>query len=95
MFNIVMRLVYMKTDLLINEYKYYQSVKSKLMEESEGKFALIKGQELFGLFDTDMDAYQVGVSKFGNAPFLIIRVANEEENYWIPTLELGLLNADY
>lgn len=90
-----MRLVYMQTDLLINEYKYYQSVKSKLMEESERKYALIKGQELFGLFDTDMDAYQVGVSKFGNAPFLIIRVANEEENYWIPVLELGLLNADY
>lgn len=85
----------MSTNLLSDEYKYYQTIKLKLLEESEGKYALIKGQELLGLFDTDMDAYQVGVSKFGKAPFLIIKVANEEESYWIPTLELGLLNADY
>jgi hypothetical protein len=85
----------MKTDLLIDEYKYYQGVKSKLIEESEGKFALIKGSELLGLFDTDMDAYQVAISKFGNVPFLIIRVSREEEQYWIPALELGLLDADH
>ncbi len=85
----------MKTGLLIDEYKYYQNVKSKLLEESEGKFALIKGNELLGLFDTDMDAYQVGISKFGNVPFLIIRISKEEEQYWIPTLELGLLDANY
>lgn len=85
----------MISDLLEKENKYYQSIKQKLLEESEGKFALIKGDKLIGLFDTDMDAYQVGIDRFGNVPFLIIRVEKDEETYWMPTLELGLLNADY
>lgn len=85
----------MNMDVLINEYKYYQSIKSRLLKESEGKYALIKGNELLGLFDTDIDAYQVGVSKFGNDPFLIIKVSSEEEKYWMPTLELGLLDVNY
>ena len=45
------------------------------------KFALIKGTEIVGLFDNDMDAYEVGISKFGNVPFLIIRVSKEEAQY--------------
>lgn len=61
------------------------------MEESEEKYALIKGKALLGLFDTDMDAYQEGVSKFGNVPFLIIRVAMEEEGYWNPNSRLGII----
>lgn len=85
----------MKPEPLSEEYKYYQSVKSKLVEELEGKFALIKGNELVGLFDTDMDAYEVGVFEFGNAPFLIIRVSKEEEQYWMPFLGAESLDMVY
>lgn len=85
----------MASDVLEEENKYYLSIKQKLLEESEGKFALIKDLKLVGIFDTDMDAYQVGISRFGNVPFLIIRIESEEQKYWMPTLELGLLNADY
>ena len=82
----------MKSEPLSEEYKFYQSVKSKLVKESEGKFASIKGNELVGLFDTDMDAYEAGISKFGNVPFLIIRVSREDEQYWMPLLGAELLD---
>ena len=85
----------MKPEPLSEEYKYYQSVKSKLVEESEGKFAFIKGNELVGLFDNDMDAYEVGISKFGNVPFLIIRVSREDEQYWMPALGPELWDMGY
>lgn len=85
----------MEKDTLIEEYKFYSTIKSSLLKDSEGKYALIKGHELLGLFDTDMDAYQIGISKFGNVPFLIIRLTSEDESYWMPTLELGLLDANY
>jgi hypothetical protein len=75
------------------EYEYYESIKEELLKEHGGKFALIKGKELLGVFDTDYDAYKVGLEKCGDTPFLIVRIQRELEKRWIPALELGLLNA--
>ena len=78
---------------LDDEYNYYSSMKADLVRHNEGKFALIKGGELIGTFDTDQDAYKVGLERFGNVPFLIVRVDPDPEISWIPALSLGLLNA--
>ncbi len=79
---------------LQREYSYYLSVKSDLLKQSLGKFALIKEQNLAGVFDTDADAYKFGLEKFGNVPFLIIRIQEAEEKTWTPILQLGLINAN-
>lgn len=84
----------MGEQVLAEEYAYFAEIKSELLKDQGGKFALIKGRKLIGVFDTDTDAYQVGVMQFGNEAFLIVRISQEEEGYWIPTLELGLLDAD-
>lgn len=84
----------MDEPVLAEEYSYFAEIKSELLKDQGGKFALIKGKKLVGVFDTDTDAYQVGVMQFGNEAFLIVRITQEEESYWIPTLELGLLDAD-
>ncbi len=84
----------MGEQVLTEEYAYFAEIRAELLKEQEGKYALIKGKKLIGVFDTDTDAYQVGVMQFGNEAFLIVRISQEDEDYWIPTLELGLLDAD-
>lgn len=79
---------------LKKEYQYYLQVKPDLLKSSAGKFALIKDENVVGTFDTDADAYKVGLSKFGNVPFLIVRVQDQEERSWTPILQLGLLHAN-
>jgi hypothetical protein len=78
---------------LQKEYNYYESIKSELLGKSKGKFALIKGEELVGTFDTDQDAYKAGLLKYGNTPFLIVHITEVDEKGWVPILELGLLSA--
>ncbi len=78
---------------LKREYAHYLTIKSNLLSQSTGKFALIKGEELVGIFDTDADAYRAGLGKFGNVPFLVVHVQEGEEKSWIPVLQLGLLRA--
>ncbi len=77
---------------LQTEYQYYLRIKADLLKQYKGKFALIKKQELVGTFDTDQDAYNAGLDKFGNVPILIIRIQETEESAWIPVLSMGLLN---
>jgi hypothetical protein len=78
---------------LEEEYAYYQERKGELLKQSNGKFALVKGKELVGIFDTDQDDYKTGLLHFGNVPFLIIRIQEGDDKNWIPVLQLGLLNA--
>ncbi len=84
----------MSEQVLAEEYAYFAEIKTDLLKEQEGRYALIKGSKLIGVFDTDTDAYQVGVMQFGNEAFLIVRISQEDEYYWIPTLELELLDVD-
>jgi hypothetical protein len=78
---------------LTEEYEFYRMKKSDLVKQSNGKFALIKEKELVGIFDTDQDAYKAGLLRFGNVPFLIVRIQEADDKNWIPVLQLGLLNA--
>ena len=59
----------MDESVLSEEYSYYAEIKEKLLEEQEGRYALIKKRELVGVFDTDTDAYQVGAGSLGMKSF--------------------------
>lgn len=82
-----------ETSPLQKEYQFYLKVKADLLKQHLGKFALIKEERLAGTFDTDQDAYKAGLEKFGNVPFLIIRIQEGDEWAWIPVLSMGILNA--
>jgi len=84
----------MVNQTLSEEYAYFNEIKKELIKNYEGKYALIKGHNLVGIYDTDTDAYQVGIMQYGNEPFLIVKISQENEIFWIPTLELGLLDAN-
>jgi hypothetical protein len=79
---------------LQSEYDYYLRNKADLVLKYNGKFIVIKGEEVLGSFDTDADAYKAGLLRFGVVPFFITRVLADNEKNVIPILELGLLNAD-
>lgn len=54
--------------------------KSKLdeLKQHEGKFVLIHGQDVAGVFDTYEDAIKDGYEKFALTPFLVKRIQSFE-----------------
>jgi len=72
----------MSTEILLSEeLQYFSSIKDELLGNGPGKYALIKGQELKGLFETETDAVHQGFNFFGNVPFLVKRVTEVEPAY--------------
>ncbi len=79
---------------LEREFKYFETHKEELLKHYENQFVLIKDDTLVGAFTTEVEAYQAGIQKFGNQPFLIKKVTKEEEIALFPALTLGLINAN-
>ncbi|MBI2432065.1 MAG: hypothetical protein HYV26_04270 [Candidatus Hydrogenedentes bacterium] len=79
--------------ILADELKFFEVHQSDLFARAPRKFALIKGSQLYGCFDTQDNAYEEGARLFGNQPFLIKRILLEEPIESIPAYTLGLLHA--
>lgn len=78
---------------LREELAFFEANRASWLAEHKGKFALIKGSTLVGVFDTAENAYVEGVQRFGNVPFLIKQILEEEPVVHLPALTLGLLRA--
>ncbi|MDH0493383.1 hypothetical protein [Comamonas aquatica] len=44
-----------------------------------GKYAIVKGTEIVGVYDSYEDALKFGYNKFGLEPFLVKRIAPAEQ----------------
>lgn len=44
-----------------------------------GKWLLIKGKNITGIFNTSEAAYAEGTRRYGNRPYLVTRVIDEEK----------------
>ena len=75
------------------ELAFFESHRAEFIERGEGKFVLIKGEELVDFFDTPETAYKTGVDRFGLVPFFIRQVLREEQTHDIPAYRLGLIHA--
>jgi hypothetical protein len=64
--------------VLETELKTYEQERDRLLDAYEGKFVLIYGDQVFGAYDTEMDAITLGYQKFGNVPFLVKQVLRVE-----------------
>jgi hypothetical protein len=78
---------------LEKELETFNKLKDELLKSYKDKFALIHGEEFVGAFDTPDAAYQAGINKFEKKPFLVKRIAEQEEVYRNQALSLGLMNA--
>ena len=76
------------------EIRYFEANLENWLKDHQGKFALVKGEELIGTFDNPENAYIAGVQKFGNVPFLIRRITGQDTTVHLPALTLGLLRAN-
>lgn len=79
-------------NVLTEELRLYSKEKKNFLKSYRGQFVLIKGQKLVGSFTTEAEAYKVGVERFGNSPFLIKKVVQEEQKADIPALTIGVIN---
>jgi hypothetical protein len=78
---------------LEEEIQYYNKIKTELLKNHAGKFALIHGSDFIGAFDNAQNAYDRGVELFGSKPFLIKLIVDPEPSEQIPAFFLGLTNA--
>ncbi|MBI2817460.1 MAG: hypothetical protein HYX72_11025 [Acidobacteria bacterium] len=62
---------------LEKELAYFESIKEDLLRGNEGGFALIRGENFFGAFNSAAAANQEGVNRFGNQPFLVKRIERQ------------------
>ena len=62
---------------LQTELEYFQKHKQEYLNLYKNQFVLIKGEKFAGAFTTEAEAYQAGLEKFGNAPFLIKQVLDD------------------
>jgi len=76
-----------------DELKAFESRKGELLDIAGGKFAVFKGAEFLGVFDTPAAAFDAGVSKYGNVSFLVKRVLKEEQIEHAPAIFWGISQA--
>ena len=53
------------------EYQYYRSHEADFVQKHEGKFLGIVGEEVVGVFDTELEAYTTLKEKYGLGKFLL------------------------
>ncbi len=69
----------METTLLLGEeLKTYEREKQRLLGAYEGKFVVVRGEKVEGVFDSKEDAIKEGYARFGNVPFLVKQVLKVE-----------------
>jgi hypothetical protein len=78
---------------LETEKAFYGTIRDELLKHSNGKFALIVGEELLGVFDRPETAYAKGIEVRGNVPMLIKPITEQERVEIVPAMVLGLMNA--
>jgi len=66
------------TDLLATELKTYAEKFETLLGTHEGKFVIIRGDQMLGTFDSQLDAIAGGYRQLGNVPFLVKQVVKVE-----------------
>jgi hypothetical protein len=60
---------------LERELAYFDQHRSELVDRAKGKFALIKGESLMGIYDDQLAAIEAGYRGIGDEPFLVKQIA--------------------
>ncbi|MBI2803629.1 MAG: hypothetical protein HYX68_01430 [Planctomycetes bacterium] len=53
---------------------YVRKLPQLIEDGAEGRYALIKGEDILSLWDTQRDAIQAGRERFGLAPICVVKV---------------------
>lgn len=64
--------------VLEQELKAYDAHRDELLGAALGKYVLVHGGQLSGIFESRQDAIEAGYKQFGNVPFLVKQVLEVE-----------------
>lgn len=64
--------------LLAEELQTYEQKRDELLHRAKGKYALIKGNRVIEVFESEADAIHQGYKSFGNVPFLVKEIVEVE-----------------
>jgi hypothetical protein len=74
---------------LDTEIATYQGQRAKLVDEHNGEYVLIKGDNVVGFYKTEAEALSVGYEKFLNEPFLVRSISEAETPVFFTSLFVG------
>ena len=81
-----------KLEELEVEFRKFQEVRHELSKTHEGKFVLIKAEEIIGIFNNDKEAIEAGVDQFGDTPFFVSEITEKEfVIHFLPQLTMAEL----
>ncbi len=63
---------------LLLERKWYLANRSALLGTHGGRYIVVYNQQVFGGYDTFVEAYEAGATKYGAVPFLLQHVVDPE-----------------
>jgi len=66
---------------LEKELEYYKLHQDELVKKYNGKFIVISNNDVVGVYDTEMEAYQDSMKKYGAGKFFIQKVSPGENDY--------------
>lgn len=66
---------------LQKQLEYFKSHQQELVKRYEGKFLVIKDQEVKGVYDTEIEAYTEAKKQFELGTFLIQHCLSGQESY--------------
>jgi len=66
---------------LKKEFEYYLANQADLLSKYEGKFVVIKDEQVIGVFDTQFEAYEQVQKAHPLGTFLIQQVSKGDESY--------------
>lgn len=69
-------------DPLERERKTYEEKKAELLASSAGKFVVIQGDQVAGVWDTQDDALRAGYERFNLEAFLVKEITEVERVHY-------------
>src|SRR5205085_2220261 len=71
-------------ELLPEEFAYFETHIPELRAKASGAYILIKGCEIGGFFERQLDAVHAGWDRYGAVPFLVARLPDDAEPLFYP-----------
>ena len=67
--------------MLEKEFQYFLSNQSIFFQKYPGKFIVIRGEKVEGVYDTEMEAFMESSKKFEGGTFLIQQCLSGSDSY--------------
>jgi hypothetical protein len=79
-----------KESILQAEVEFFEANRFKLLDQAAGKYVLIKGAEIKGIYETELEAVRAGYEILGNQAFLVKHIVEADVPLTFTSFNLGI-----